>query len=151
MPMFKRILVPIDDSKAANLALTKAIDLCQIHKARLRIVHAIDYIALSAGVEGMDTETIHDELKMVSEKMLDKALKKAIKRKVKADILLIESFKLTSRVDSLVLKAVKNWKADLVVVGMNEKDVIKKLFFGSHSEQIIHKILVPILLVKSKN
>ena len=148
--MFKRILVPIDDSKAANLALKSAIDLCQVHKAHLRIVHAIDYIALSAGVEGMDTETIHDELKRAAEKILEKAKSKALKRKVKADILLIESFKLTSRVDGLILKAVKSWKPDLVVVGMNEKEVIKKFFFGSHSEQIIHKIMAPILLVKSK-
>jgi len=148
--MFKRILVPIDDSKAARLALKKAIDLCQIHKARLRIVHAIDYIALSAGVEGMDTETIHNALQMVAQKMLDNAKKSALKRKIKVDIQLIESFKITARVDGLILKAVKSWKADLVVVGMNEKDVIKKLFFGSHSEQIIHKISAPILLFKSK-
>lgn len=148
--MFKRVLVPIDDSKAAHLALKNAIDLCQVHRARLRIVHAIDYIALSAGVEGMDTETIHDQLKMTGEKLLEKARNKALKRKLKVDILLIESFKLTTRVDGLIVKAVKNWKADLVVVGMNEKEVLKKLFFGSHSEQIIHKITAPVLLVKSK-
>lgn len=149
--MFKRVLVPIDNSKAAKLALTKAIDVCQQYKAKLRIVHAIDYIALSAGVEGIDADVMHNELKAAADKLLNNARIKATKKKVKVDIQLIESFKLTSRVESLILKAVKNWRADLVVVGMNKKGGLEKLFYGSHSEKMIEKIAAPILLIKSKS
>lgn len=148
--MFKRVLLPFDDSKAARLALKQAIDLCVVHKAKLRVIHALDYIALSAGVEGIDTETIHDEIKKAGEKVLNKAFKAAKKRKVSVDTQLIESFKLTSNIEALVVKAAKNWRADLVVVGMNKKDVLKKIFLGSHSEKLIHKIASPVLLVKTQ-
>jgi len=148
--MFKRILLPFDDSKAARLALKQALNLCVVHKAKLRIVHAIDYIALSARVEGIDTETLHLEIRRSGEKILDKALKAAVKRKVIVDTQLIESFKLTSNIQALVVKAAKNWRADLVVVGMNKKDLLKKIFLGSHSEKLIHKIASPVLLVKAK-
>lgn len=149
--MFKRILVPIDNSKAAKLALAKAIEFCQEHKAKLRIVHAIDYIALSAGVDGIDADVMHNELKAAADKLLDNAKVKAAKKKVKADTELIESFKLTSSVDALIIKAVKNWKADLVVVGMNKKGSLQKWFHGSHSEKLVEKLAAPILLIKSKN
>ncbi|MGE3318224.1 MAG: universal stress protein [Candidatus Berkiella sp.] len=148
--MFKRILLPFDDSKAARLALKQAIDICVVHNAKLLVVHAIDYIALSAGVEGIDTETVHDEIKRAGEKVLDKALKAATKRKVKVEAQLIESLKLNTNIETLVVKAAKNWRADLVVVGMNKKDVLKKLFLGSHSEKLIHKISSPVLLVKTQ-
>lgn len=149
--MFKRILVPIDNSKAAKLALSKAIEFCHEHKAKLRIVHAVDYIALSAGVDGIDADVMHTELKAAADKLLNNAKKKAEKKKVKADIHLIESFKITSNVESLILKAVKSWRADLVVIGMNKKGGLQKLFYGSHSEKMIEKIAAPILLIKSKN
>ncbi len=149
--MFKRVLVPIDNSKAAKLALAKAIELCREHNAKLLIVHAIDYIALSAGVEGIDADVIHNELKAAADKLLDQAKIKAAKKDVKADIKLIESFKLTTRVDSLILKAVQTWRADLVVVGMNKKGGLEKLFYGSHSKKMIEKIAAPILLIKSKS
>lgn len=148
--MFKRILLPFDDSKAARLALKQAIEICVVHKAKLLVVHAIDYIALSAGVEGIDTEIVHNEIKHAGEKVLDKAFKAAKKRKVNVDTQLIESLKLTSNVEGLVIKAAKKWRADLVVVGMNQKDVLKKIFLGSHSEKLIHKIASPVLLVKAK-
>lgn len=149
--MFRRILVPIDNSKAAKLALEKAIEFCQQHNAKLRIVHAIDYIALSAGIEGIDADVIHNELKAAADKLLNQAKIKAAKKNVKADIKLIESFKLTTRVDSLILKAVQSWRADLVVVGMNKKGGLEKLFYGSHSKKMIEKIAAPILLIKSKS
>lgn len=148
--MFKKILVPIDSGKAADIALSKAIDLCQIHKAKLRIVHAIDYIELSTGIEGIDTNILHEELKAAAQKLLIKAQKKSAKRKIKAEILLIESYKLSDRIDKLVLKSVKSWRPDLVVIGMEKKEGLKKLFFGSHSEKIIDAITAPILLIKSK-
>ncbi len=147
--MFKKILVPIDGSKAADIALAKAIDLCQIHKAQLRIVHAIDYIELSTGIEGIDTKTLHEGLKKAAQTLLIKAQKKSAKRKVKAEIRLIESYKLTDRIDKLILKSVKGWRPDLVVIGMQKKEGLKKLFSGSHAEKIIDTISAPILLIKS--
>lgn len=149
--MFKKILVPIDSGKAADMALSKAIDLCQIHHAKLRIVHAIDYIELSVGSEGIDTKTLHEGLKDAAQKLLIKAQKKSAKRKVKAEIILIESYNLSDRIDKLVLKSVKSWRPDLVVIGMEKKEGLKKLFFGSHSEKLIDAISAPILLIKSKS
>ncbi|MCS5710387.1 universal stress protein [Candidatus Berkiella aquae] len=146
--MFKKILVPIDDSKAANLALAKAIKLCQNYKAKLRIVHAIDYISQSTGIEGVDPETFREELKKSAQTMLLKAQKKAAKQNIKAQIELIESYKLADRIDQLILKSVKNWHPSLVVVGMHKKEGLSKLLFGSHSEKIIDAISAPILLIK---
>jgi nucleotide-binding universal stress UspA family protein len=89
--IFKRILIPIDGSKAATLALTAAIALSKNQNATLLIVHSIDYMKLALGVEGVDAVTIHTGLKKEGEKMLDKAKKLAQKKKVKVETKLIES------------------------------------------------------------
>ncbi|MBI2793010.1 MAG: universal stress protein [Gammaproteobacteria bacterium] len=148
--MFKRILIPIDGSKAANLALSKAITLCKNQKARLLIVHSIDYMKLAIGVEGVDAVTLHKGLKKTGKKMLEKAQKLAEKRKVKAETRLIESLKLTSRIDNKVVKEAKRWRADLIVLGTHKKHGIKHLIFGSEAENIMHKTKIPILLFRAE-
>ena len=76
--MFKRIIVPIDNSKAGKLALSKAIELSQMHKAKLCIVHVIDYIALSAKVEGTDHDLVHQKFKTAAQKLLPRGRRRAI-------------------------------------------------------------------------
>ncbi|MBN9287386.1 MAG: hypothetical protein BGO43_15955 [Gammaproteobacteria bacterium 39-13] len=148
--MFKRILVPVDGSRVGNFALSKAIDLSKDQKCKLRIVHSIDYIALTAGVEGIDAVSLQKSLKKAAEKILEKAKKTAQKKKVKVEVKLIESFKLTNRIDNMILKDAKRWRADLIIVGTHKKRGLKQILFGSQAENLMHKATIPILLIRSK-
>lgn len=148
--MFKRILVPVDGGKIGNYALTKAVELCKDQKCKLRIVHTIDYLALTAGVEGVDTVTLQKNLKKTAEKILEKAKKVANKKKVKVETKLIEAFRLTGKIDEMILKDAKRWKADLIVVGTHKQRGIKQILFGSHAENMMHKANIPILLIRCK-
>lgn len=148
--MFKRILVPIDGGKVGNCALRKAIALSKDQKCKLRIVHTIDYLALTAGVEGVDAVTLQKSLKKAAEKILEKAKKAAMKKRVKAEVNLIESFKLSNRIDDMILKDAKRWKADLIVVATRKQRGIKQILFGSNAENITQKSNIPILLIRTK-
>lgn len=47
--MYKKILVPIDGSDTANLALNEAIRLAKHHKARIRPLHVVDKLIFAPG------------------------------------------------------------------------------------------------------
>lgn len=148
--IYKRIVIPVDGSKAANLALKHAISLCKNQEATLRIVHCLDYVKLSVGIDGVDSATLQKSLKKDAEKILQKASVLAVKNKVKLVAHLIESYKITNRIDTSIIKDAKNWRADLIILGATKHLSLKHLIFGSEVEHIVHKSDIPILLIRSK-
>jgi len=148
--MFKRILVTMDNSKTAHYALEKAIELAKEQKAALRIVHVVDYVNLTAGVEGVNVETFMDSLKEFGKDLLHRSVALAAKKGVKAQRKLIESSELMSYVADEILTDAKKWRADLIVMGTHGRRGIKRLFWGSVAESIARNSTTPILIFRQK-
>jgi nucleotide-binding universal stress UspA family protein len=49
VPPFKQILVPLDGSELAELALTKAIDYAELYDSRLHLLRVMPYLPISSG------------------------------------------------------------------------------------------------------
>lgn len=148
--MFKRILVTMDDSKTAHYALDKAIELAKEQKAHLRIVHVVDYVNLTAGVEGVNVERFMESLKEFGKELLHRAVEHAADNGVKAQRKLIESSELMSHIADKILADADKWRADLIVIGTHGRKGIKRLFWGSVAETIIRESTKPILIFRKK-
>ena len=148
--MFKRILVTMDDSKTAHYALDKAIELASEQKALLRIVHVVDYVNLTAGVEGVNVERFMESLKDFGKELLHRAVARAAEKGVKAQQKLIESSEIMSHIAGQILTDADKWRADLIVIGTHGRKGIKRLFWGSVAESIIRDTTKPILIFRKK-
>lgn len=50
--MYKRILVPVDGSDTSALGLSESIRLCADQKAELRLMHVVNELIASRGLDG---------------------------------------------------------------------------------------------------
>jgi len=148
--MFKRIMIAIDTSKIANLALKKAIDLAKEQKAHLCIVHVVDYSFLIAGGEGININSLRESTQKLGDAILRQAEKKAKKKKVKVALKLLEHSQLMSDVSSVVIQAAKKWRANLLVMGTHSYGGMNRFLLGSIADDIIRNTDIPILLIREK-
>lgn len=144
MPVFKKILVPIDGSNTANKALDYALHLAQESQAKVRLLHCIDELSLLSSYE-YSGELIQ-QARQAGDKILQDGLATAKKRGVSVDTLMVDQ--VGQRLGHSVANAVGDWGADLVVVGSHGRRGIGRVLLGSGSEQILRSSPVPVLLVR---
>ncbi len=132
--MYKKIMVAVDGSETAQKALEEAQNIASSYNAGLCIVHCI-----------------------TGEEEADKAAGNAVLEKAKesVDALTIESRLLeaniaygTNGISDAIGEAVKNWGADLLVVGTANRRGLERFVVGSVAEQLVSLVEASILLVR---
>ena len=112
--MYKRILVPI--GRAPNPLLQQAIDFAAEHRAKLRLLHVIDYPLISdedGGFVGTPDEAI-DRLRHHGARVLAEAWAMARAADVDADSVLHDAGEHT--LADLIARSALDWDADLILV-----------------------------------
>ena len=145
--MYQRILVPVDGSETSNRGLDESIRLAKLTGGSLRLVHVVDSLIFSTGME-FATGDIVGVLMDAGAHILTKAKARVEANGVPVDTFLSESF--GSRVCDVVAAQAKLWNADLVVIGTHGRRGVGRLFIGSDAEQIVRTAPVPVLLVRSE-
>jgi nucleotide-binding universal stress UspA family protein len=143
--MYQRILVPVDGSTTSNRGLDEAIHLAKLTGARLRLVHVVDGLVLSTGLE-FATFDVVGLLTDAGAEILSVA-----KAKVEASGIAVDSFLsegVGERVCDVVVAQAREWNADLIVIGTHGRRGVRRLFIGSDAEQIVRTAPVPVLLVR---
>ena len=146
--MYKRILVPIDGSRASTQGLREALRFAKDQNAKVRIVHIVDEAALAQYPEAIDaTGQILDTFINDGKKTLKNAMALAKRQGIDAECVLHE--KLLGSLSDLILKEAKEWKSDIIVMGTHANTGIKHLLLGSNAEDIARSSRIPVLLVHS--
>ena len=146
--MYKRILVPIDGSRASTQGLREALRFAKDQSAKVRIVHIVDEAALAQYPEAIDaTGQILDTFINVGKKTLKNAMALAKRQGIEAECVLHE--KLLGSLSDLILKEAKEWKSDIIVMGTHANTGIKHLLLGSNAEDIARSSRIPVLIVHS--
>ncbi len=146
---YKRILVPVDGSRAANRGLREAIRLAKAQKARLQLVHVVDeHTVLVSGAQvGPYMGTLMMLLRKAGREVLGRAAALAGKRGVKCTTVLLEAH--ATPAADLIVRQVKKFRADLVVIGTHGRRGVRRLILGSDAEQILRRAPVPVMLVRA--
>jgi len=146
--MYKRILVPIDGSRASTQGLREALRFARDQNAKVRIVHIVDEAALAQYPEAIDaTGQILDTFINGGKKTLKNAMALAKRQGIEAECVLHE--KLLGSLSDLILKEAKEWKSDIIVMGTHANTGIKHLLLGSNAEDIARSSRIPVLIVHS--
>jgi nucleotide-binding universal stress UspA family protein len=146
--MYQRILVPVDGSPTSDAGLEEAIKLGKLTGARLRVLHVIDETAFLTSGDGFvpmsgDVFTI---LKEAGQTVLEAARARVDAAGIPVDVALFDS--LSARLSDRVAQQVKEWGAEVIVLGTHGRRGVGRMMLGSDAEQIVRTANVPVLLVR---
>lgn len=132
--MYKKIMIAIDGSDTANLALTEAENIAKTYNATLCIVHS------AASDTGSD--------KKAGIELLEQAKSSVSTTKLEIRLLQADLQYGLNGIAEAIAAAATDWDADLLVVGTANRRGLERFFVGSVAEQVIAKVNSSILLVR---
>jgi nucleotide-binding universal stress UspA family protein len=140
--MFHNILVAVDGSPDAELALTEAIDLAESERTCLTLLTAISQLPatayLAAGEEvGKLVEDAHADAEAI--------LRRARERV--PDNLSVTAVLSEQPIQAALIGQITNGVHDLVVMGSRGRGAIRAALLGSTSHYVLHHSPVPVLIV----
>ena len=147
--MYKRILVPLDGSPTSNAGLAEALKLAKVLGSRLRLLHVVDEMPFVMSAEGYSAMSgdVLGLLREAGEKILQEARQRVELNGIEVDIRLFDS--LEGRLCDRVVEQVKEWDADLVVLGTHGRRGVRRILLGSDAEEVVRTATVPVLLVRA--
>ena len=147
--MYKRILVPVDGSPTSLAGLQEAIRLAKSGRAKLRLVHVVDELAVMLNFDGYSgSGDLVGVLRDAGKKLIARAAAFTRKHGVKAEISLIDSVGV--RVADAIVDEARKWRADLLVIGTHGRRGVTRMVLGSDAEAVLRETPVPVLLVRSR-
>ena len=157
IPRIKKILYATDLTKNSAYAFRYAVNSAQKHEAEIHIFHVVE--TLSPQTQGLlslymgpdKIDKLHDETKRNLTRRIEERLSEFARRELKDDS------KTLKRVASVqvvmgdpaeeILKKMDELKADILILGMHGRDIIKHTFLGRGSERVLHRIRKPVFII----
>lgn len=145
--MYKRILVAVDGSPTSKRGLDEAIRLAKSTGSRLLLVHVVnEMIFLDNGAAAFYFDKMVESLREAGTKTLEEAAAIVRRADIPFEQRLIDNF--GGRPADEIVKAAKEWSADLIALGTHGRRGLKRLAMGSDAEIVVRESPVPVLLVR---
>jgi nucleotide-binding universal stress UspA family protein len=142
--MFKSIVVGVDRSEHAQVALTQAIDIARTQKAALTVVVAYSTVMPWGPVAPLPQSAVDDfvaGIRAEAQAIADEAAA-SIPKEVTSTVLIVDG----APADA-ILDQVAAGKHDLIVVGSRGRGDASSILLGSVSHAVLHHSRVPVLIV----
>ena len=145
--MFKHILVPVDGSDTAQMAVGKATALAQAFGSRVTVIYVIDPYPFT----GVGTDFAYGQAEYLS----------AATAEANASVKLAKESFANAGVDveTSVVEAHTAWRgsveageslqADLIVMGSHGRNALEKLVLGSVAQAVLSHTKLPVLVVRN--
>jgi nucleotide-binding universal stress UspA family protein len=147
--MYRRILVAVDGSNPANLALKEAIKLARSQRAILRLLHVVDLSPMySSGGMAYLVGDYEKAMGDAGREELAKWAGRARTAGVKSDTKLV--FALAQGIGDMINMEAKRWSASLIVIGTHGRRGFNHLLLGSVAERVIRLAKKPVLVIHGR-
>ena len=150
--MFNKILVPLDCSKYSETSLNVAIEIAKKFNSEIGLIHVVssreEYCR--SGITGK--VRVKCDVVEVTEEDIPKICNELLNmsgQSVKAEGIPVKTLLKKGKVVGEILNTISEGEYDLVVMGARGQGMIKKLFIGSVSTEIIQKAQCPVLVTKN--
>jgi nucleotide-binding universal stress UspA family protein len=148
MKAYRKILVAVDGSAAANKGLREALRLAKAEGAKLCIVHVLDEFYAFAGYDGLGPmQDLVPSFREGGKRVLAKAKALAAKSGVAASTVMREV--VGGPAAGPIVSEARKQGADLIVLGTHGRRGMRRLVLGSDAEQVVRTSRVPVLLVRA--
>lgn len=139
--MFAKILVPLDGSALAELALPTAVALAKLTGAEISFVHAVE---ASGGLPGADKTDAEVEVVREGEVYLD-----GIVQRLRSEPVRVHPAVWYGSPVFAITEAARIARADLIVMATHGRGGLGRLVLGSVADAVLRRTSVPILLVRA--
>ena len=139
----KTILVPTDFSSISNNATNYAVELAKFTKAKIILFHAFYVPIVTTDVIVVPPMDEIEESNMSVLKNIEKKLHKKYGKNIEIETKCKYGFPIDE-----INQAIKQYKADLVVMGMHGAGKFSEKFIGSTTTSLIRKSTCPILAIE---
>lgn len=145
--MFKHILVPVDGSATAQLAVAKAIGLAKAFGSRVTAIFVIDPYPFT----GVGTDFAYGQAEYLSAATAEANIAiKAVKAAFEEVGLTVETAIVEAHAAWRgIVQAAESGEADLIVMGSHGRSGLEKLVLGSVAQAVLSHTKLPILVVRS--
>jgi nucleotide-binding universal stress UspA family protein len=145
----RRILHATDYSKASERALQETVDFAKQNDAEMLVVHVIQPVVPYVAGEDIGAAELYVKLeestKQEAQRSMDKLMQRLERLGVKAKSLLLRGIPADQ-----IVKAAKNRKADMIVIGTHGRTGLSKLLMGSVASRVISTAPSPVLTVRGR-
>ncbi|GAB3670509.1 universal stress protein [Halopiger thermotolerans] len=135
--MFDTILVPVDGSECADVAVDYAADLARRYDATVYVATVIDVRFVSAAPQ-------YDNLRSEANALVD-----SVANRLEASGVATTSVVRTSKPYQGVLMVAEEYGADLIVMGTHGRTGVDRYLLGSVTERVLRRSDVPVLTVRN--
>ncbi|HEY7410439.1 MAG TPA: universal stress protein [Vicinamibacteria bacterium] len=144
-PLFGRIVCPVDFSAPSKHALDYALSLAQEAKARLDVLHVVDW-----GPEEEVREHRHFDVPAFRRFLADEAHRRLrdIVPVASRDWCEVEEVVASGKPYAEILRVARERDADLIVMGVRGRSALNVAVFGSTANQVVRGGACPVLTVR---
>lgn len=138
--MYKRILVPLENTATDETILEHVIQLARHDSASIVLIHVADGFA-ARNIKQLD-------LRESEEMQKDRAYLNDTAARLAAQGLSVDAVLATGDPTREITEAADREGCDLIAMGTHGHRWVKDLLFGSVAEAVRHRTLVPVLMVR---
>lgn len=146
---YKKILVAIDGSETASLALKEASRLCRAFHAELFLLNVVDAFPMYNLAVGVNFERCREIMRENGMIILQHAQAHIKEDDIEPHLDLIEISDSGKKISEKIVDAAMAIHADLIVMGSHGRRGFKRLLLGSVAEEVIRIAHVPVLLMRA--
>jgi len=143
--VFKKILIAIDSEPIAAHAAEIGADLARLATAEMAFVHVIDPAVVNATDTGIQPAVLAANAKEEGRKLIVDFCKRLPQQANAMEFVVVGS------AATEIVKAAKEWAADLVVIGSHGRGGIRRALLGSVAEAVMRHADCPVLVVRAKD
>jgi nucleotide-binding universal stress UspA family protein len=142
--LFKKVLIAVDSEPVAAHAADIGGELARLAGAEVAFVHVIDPELVNAADTGIQPAVLAATAKGEARKLIGE-----FRLRLPRQANVLEFVQIGSPVGEVV-KAAKDWPADLIVIGSHGRGGIKRALLGSVAEGVMRQAPCPVLVVRAK-
>ena len=149
----KKILVPTDFSKPAQIAVDVAVDIAQKANAQLILLHVVEEASgTSFKITGEVEVSGGWENKLFTMKLIERSKKNMAKlfEEVKAAGVKVKQELRVGTAFHGIRDIITEQKVDLVVMGTAGRNKLEELIIGTNTEKVVRRSRCPVLTVQKK-
>jgi nucleotide-binding universal stress UspA family protein len=141
IPLFEKILVPLDGSEYSVRALENAVQIAKKFNGKITLIHV--YSVSACRHAGINFDKCVQAIRKVGAGLLADG-----EKRVKAEGVQIETLLREGHIVEEILKAAREGEFHLIIMGARGISRIKEILMGSVSDGVTRHAPCPVLLVK---
>jgi nucleotide-binding universal stress UspA family protein len=141
---FRKILIAVDESAFAARAADVGFELARSLGAQVALIHAVDPSVVAYAPEGgVPASELVNLAQQDGRRLLAAFAQRASLQPAPLEFIHV------GKSASEIVKAAKDWPADLIVIGSHGRGGVNRLLLGSVAEAVMRHAACPVLIVRS--